>query len=104
MKILNVRDTRQHYSEVNQKVLAGLEITTVMGRSNENAVSHIRREYLDYLLTKIKLSAYAVKDTQIGGFTVVCETIDMYREGDTLESAIDKPSCCCRQLCSFGFF
>ena len=90
MLTLNIRDTRQRYSEVNKKALSGLEVTTIMGGHETSAVSHVNKLYFDYLLDKtVVFAPYAVEDEELGGFTVVCDTVGLYGEGESLEAAID---------------
>ena len=90
MLTLNVRDTRQRYSEVNRMALLGLEVVTKVSNQDSAAVSHINKEYLDYLLNNcVSFTSHYVQDEEIGGFTVVCDTLDFYGEGETLVEAID---------------
>lgn len=88
---LNVRDTKKNYSLLNTAALNGLEIVTFKG-INKNArkdeeVSHIKTDYVDYLMGFLKFNPVIEYGEEIGGYTVSLNEIDMYGEGDTIEAA-----------------
>lgn len=89
----NIRDTKRYYSEVNNIVLKGLEIITYRGinksAKGNDEVSHIKTEYLDYLLDKVRFNPVIESGEELGGYTVSVNEINIYGEGDTVEDAIN---------------
>lgn len=87
----NVRDTKKKYSLLNTAALNGLEIVTFKG-INKNAkkdeeVSHIKTDYVDYLMEFLKFNPVIESGEEIGGYTISLNEIDMYGEGETVEAA-----------------
>ncbi|WP_422664651.1 hypothetical protein [Anaeromusa acidaminophila] len=37
----------------------------------------------------LQLQSHIIRDEEIGGFTVICETIELYGEGETIDEAIE---------------
>lgn len=87
MLTLNVKDTKKQYVQVHHMALNGLEVIT---ETEQGEVSHINKAYLDYLFENgIQLQSHIIRDEEIGGFTVICETIELYGEGETIDEAIE---------------
>lgn len=88
---LNVRDTKKHYSELNNAVLNGLEMVTFKGinknAKNDQEVSHIKTDYVDFLMRMLKFNPITESGEELGGYTISLNEIDMYGEGDTIEAA-----------------
>lgn len=87
----NVRDTKKNYSLLNTAALNGLEIVTYKG-INKNTkkngeVSHIKTDYVDYLMKFVKFNPVIESGEELGGYTVSLKEIDMYGEGATVEKA-----------------
>lgn len=84
----NVRDTKKHYCDINNKVLSGLEIITCKANTSEN-VSHIKKQYIDHLLKNIKFSIKEEFDKELKGWTISVNELNLYGEGTTKEKAIE---------------
>lgn len=88
---LNVRDTKKHYSELNNAVLNGLEMVTYKGinknAKNDEEVSHIKTHYVDFLMEFLKFTPITESGEELGGYTISLNEIDMYGEGNTIEAA-----------------
>ena len=88
---LNIRDTKKHYSELNNAVLNGLEMVTFKGINknlkNGDEVSHIKTPYVDFLMEGLKFNPITESGEELGGYTISLNEIDLYGEGSTLESA-----------------
>lgn len=87
-KKLNVSDTKKYYSKVNSEVLKGIEIITVKGlgkdiTGKEEKVSHIKTEYVDFLMNQINFTPIIESGEEIGGYTVSVKELEMYGEGNT---------------------
>ena len=87
----NIRDTKRYYSDLNSTVLKGLELVTFKGinknTKTEEEVSHIKKQYVDYLMNGLKFNPIIQAGEEIGGYTIALNEIDVYGEGDTLEEA-----------------
>jgi predicted RNase H-like HicB family nuclease len=87
----NIRDTKRYYSDLNSAVLNGLELVTFKGINknvrNEEEVSHIKTEYVDYLMGFLKFIPIIELGEEVGGYTISLNEIDIYGEGDTLDEA-----------------
>jgi predicted RNase H-like HicB family nuclease len=87
----NIRDTKRYYSDLNSAVLNGLELVTFKGINknvrNEEEVSHIKTEYVDYLMGFLKFTPIIELGEEVGGYTISLNEIDIYGEGDTLDEA-----------------
>ena len=84
----NIRDTKKHYCDINNKVLSGLEIITCKANTSEN-VSHIKKQYMDHLLKNIKFSIKEKFDKELKGWTISVNELNLYGEGATKEEAIE---------------
>ena len=87
----NVRDTKRYYSDLNSAVLNGLEVITFKGINknlkSEEEVSHIKTPYVDFLMGFLKFNPIIEFGEELGGYTISLNEIDMYGEGDIIESA-----------------
>ncbi len=88
LKKYNIRDTKEHYCNINNKVLSGLEIITCKANTSEN-VSHIKKQYIDYLLGNVKFSIKEEFDKELKGWTISVNELNLYGEGATKEEAIE---------------
>ena len=84
----SVSDTKKLYCEINNRVLDGLEVITCNSKSNEK-ISHIKKEYLDFLLNRIKFKASKEYDKELKTWTVVIKELNLYGEGYTESAAVD---------------
>ncbi len=85
----NIRDTKKHYSELNNIALKGIEVITFNANNENEMVSHIKTSYLDKLLSNLIFKPEIEFDKEIGIHTVSLPEIDLYGEGPTLEAAIN---------------
>ncbi|MEA4924248.1 MAG: hypothetical protein VB084_02965 [Syntrophomonadaceae bacterium] len=85
----NIRDTKKHYSELNNIALKGIEVITFNANNETEMVSHIKTSYLDQLLSNLIFKPEIEFDEEIGIHTVSLPEIDLYGEGPTLEAAIN---------------
>lgn len=86
----NIRDTKQYYSEINDKVLKGIEVITYNASKKLSEVSHIKTELLDTIFDKFVCFHPRVElDEELNVWTVAADEIDMYGEGSTKEEAIE---------------
>lgn len=87
----NVRDTKKKYSALNTAALNGLEIVTFKGINKnvkkDEEVSHIKTNYVDYLMEFLKFNPIIKSGEELGGYTISLNEIDMYGEGATIEFA-----------------
>jgi hypothetical protein len=84
----SVSDTKKFYCEINNKVLAGLEVTTSNSKSKEK-ISHIKKEYLDFLLNRLKFKAQKEYDKELKTWTIVIKELNLYGDGYTESSATE---------------
>ncbi len=85
----NIRDTKKHYSELNNIALKGIEVITFNANNENEMVSHIKTSYLDQLLSNLIFKPEIEFDEEIGIHTVSLPEIDLYGEGPTLEAAVN---------------
>ena len=85
---LSVSDTKKFYCEINNKVLAGLEVITSNSKSKEK-ISHIKKEYLDFLLNRVKFKPQKEYDKELKTWTIVIKELNLYGDGYTESSATD---------------
>lgn len=92
MPKMNIRDTKQYYSEVNNMALNGLEVITYKGVNKnvrtEDEVSHIKTIFVERLMDNLAMHPKVVEDERLHLYTVSVSEIGMYGEGDTIEAAI----------------
>jgi len=87
----NIRDTKQFYSNINNMAAKGLEVITYNASRESDEVSHIKTEYLDFLLENFTFNPIIVPDEKLGGYTIEIEELgSIYGEGDTQEDAIEE--------------
>jgi len=85
----SVSDTKKFYCEINNRVLDGLEVTTLNSKSNEK-ISHIKTDYLDFLLNRIKFKALKEYDKELKTWTIAVKELNLYGDGYTeIEAAQD---------------
>ena len=84
----NVSDTKKYYCDINAKVLSGMEIVTIKSKTKEK-ISHIKKDYLDFLLDRLKFTVNEEFDEELKGWTVWTVEVPMYGEGKTRDEAID---------------
>ena len=84
----SISDTKKFYCEINNRVLDGLELITCNSKSNEK-ISHIKKEYLDFLLNRIKFKAHKEYDKELKTWTIVIKELNLYGEGYTESAAFD---------------
>lgn len=87
--MFNIRDTKKHYSELNNIALKGIEVITFNANNEADKVSHIKTSHLDKLLTNLAFKPQIELDHEIGIHTVALTEINLYGEGATLETAIE---------------
>ena len=84
----SISDTKKLYCEINNRVLEGLEVITCNSKSNEK-ISHIKKEYLDLLLSRIKFKAQKEYDKELKVWTIVIKELNLYGEGYTESAAVE---------------
>ena len=87
----NIRDTKKLYSDINNKVLRGMEIITynAIKRNKPEEVSHIKTETLDYICdTHFIFNPVKVFDEELNIWTVSVDEINIYGEGATIDTAV----------------
>jgi hypothetical protein len=84
----SISDTKKLYCEINNRVLDGLEVVTCNSKSNEK-ISHIKKEYLDFLLNRIKFKALKEYDKELKTWTIAIKELNLYGEGYTESAAVD---------------
>jgi len=90
IKKYNIRDTKQFYSSINNMAAKGLEVITYNAARSSEEVSHIKKEYLDFLLESITFKPRIIPDERIGGYSIEIEELgSIYGEGDTKETAVE---------------
>ena len=82
----SISDTKKFYCEINNRVLDGLEISTLNSKSNEK-ISHIKKEYLDFLLSRIRFKAIKEYDKELKTWTIVVKELNLYGDGYTESAA-----------------
>lgn len=86
----NVGDTKKLYSHINNEALKGLEVITYNATKDElSEVSHIKKQYLDYLLSNLRFNPVPEYDEELGIYTIALNEIDIYGEGHSKQEAID---------------
>ena len=55
LKRYNVSETKKYYCDINSKVLTGVEVITYKSKQKDE-VSHIKKDYMDFLLDKLKFN------------------------------------------------
>ena len=87
---LNVKQTKNEYSKVNNLALRGFEVSTYYKdeKDSKEVVSHIKKAIFDYLLAHVTFTVDEVYDEEMNGWTVAVPEIDLYGEGATREDAI----------------
>ncbi|PKM79960.1 MAG: hypothetical protein CVU89_15975 [Firmicutes bacterium HGW-Firmicutes-14] len=85
----NIRDTKKYYSELNNMALKGIEVITYNSNNQGEEVSHIKTTHLDKLLDNLSFSPLIEKDEELSINTVALNEIDLYGEGETVETAIE---------------
>ncbi|KJS14653.1 MAG: hypothetical protein VR69_09770 [Peptococcaceae bacterium BRH_c4b] len=84
----NIRDTKKRYSELNNIALKGIEVITYNANNEEEKVSHIKTTHLDRLLDNLSFCPIVDLDDVLGIYTVALNEIDLYGEGNTVETAV----------------
>jgi hypothetical protein len=85
----NIRDTKQYYSEINDKVLKGMEVITFNATKKLAEVSHISTAILDEICDRFVIfHPCSELDEELGVWTVSLNEINMYGEGKTEDEAI----------------
>lgn len=87
-KEYSISDTKKTYCDINKKALLGIEIITSNAKTNEK-VSHIKKEYLDYLLAKIKFKFHKEYDENLKIWTLIVKELNLYGEGVNEKIAVD---------------
>lgn len=85
----NIRDTKKRYSELNNIALKGIEVITYNANNEEEKVSHIKTSHLDKLLGTLSFNPSVELDKEIGIYTVSLSEVDLYGEGNNLDTAVD---------------
>lgn len=84
----NIRDTKKYYTQLNELAVKGIEVITYNGMKAGEEVSHIARELLDFLMSKVMLTPVVHFDEELEVYTASVEEIEMWGEGVSREQAI----------------
>jgi predicted DNA-binding protein YlxM (UPF0122 family) len=85
----NIKDTRDHYSQVHGQAALGREVVTYNTTGNQNEVSHIDKGIVDVWLRLVPITIDTTYDEELDVYTVSLAEVDIYGEGKTKEEAID---------------
>jgi len=88
LKRYNVSETKKYYCDINSKVLTGVEVITYKSKQKDE-VSHVKKDYMDFLLDKLKFNVSEEYDKELKTFTISVLELNMYGEGKTREEAIN---------------
>jgi len=75
IKRYNIRDTKQYYSDINNLAAKGMEVITYNAVREAEEISHIRRDYLDFLFNTIDFKPVTELDEELKVYTVEVEEI-----------------------------
>jgi hypothetical protein len=84
----SISETKKFYCEINNRVLDGLEVITCNSNSNER-ISHVKKEYLDLLLSRIKFKAYKEYDKELKIWTIALKDLNLYGDGYSENAAVE---------------
>ncbi len=87
-KEYTISNTKKTYCDINKQALSGIEIITSNAKTNEK-VSHIKKEYLDYLLAKLKFKFHKEYDSDLKIWTLMVKELNLYGEGENESIAVD---------------
>lgn len=85
----NIRDTKRFYSNINDKVLNGIEIITYNAMGKTGEVSHLSKKIVDFLLDSLQFHISEEFDEEIGVYTISADDINIYGEGSTRDNAVE---------------